>query len=170
MCRVNQNITKFMADKTWIIISFIFVLAGCSLVPDRNTYSPQTGGAYTESIKKKLYAQYAQWKGIKYKLGGLNKNGIDCSGFVFITFKSKLRIVLPRTTYLQVATGSNVERSQLQAGDLVFFKTGKFQRHVGIYLEHGKFLHASASQGVTISRLDNNYWKSKYWRAKRIKS
>ena len=170
MCRVNQNITKFMADKILIILSFIFVLTGCSLVPDRNTYAPQTEGAYTESIKKKLYAQYAQWKGTKYKLGGLNKNGIDCSGFVFITFKSKLKTVLPRTTHLQVATGSNVERNHLQAGDLVFFKTGKFKRHVGIYLEHGKFLHASTSQGVTISRLDNIYWRSKYWRAKRIKS
>lgn len=170
MCRVNLNITKFMADKTWIIIPFIFALTGCSLVPDRNTYFPQARETYTESIKKKLYEQYAQWKGTKYKLGGLNKNGIDCSGFVFITFKTRLRIVLPRTTHLQVATGSNVERSQLQAGDLVFFKTGKFKRHVGIYLEHGKFLHASTSQGVTISRLDNNYWKSKYWKAKRIKS
>ena len=170
MCRVNLNITKFMAYKTWIIISFIFVLSGCSLVPDRNAYSPQIRGAYTESIKKKLYAQYAQWKGTKYKLGGLNKNGIDCSGFVFVTFKSKLRIVLPRTTHLQVAMGRNVRKIQLQAGDLVFFKTGKFKRHVGIYLEHGKFLHASTSQGVTISRLDNNYWRSKYWRAKRIKS
>ena len=159
-----------MADKILIIISFIFVLAGCSLVPDRSIYSPQTEGAYTESIKKKLYAQYAQWKGTKYKLGGLNKKGIDCSGFVFITFKSRLRTVLPRTTHLQVTTGSNVERSQLQAGDLVFFKTGKFRRHVGIYLEHGKFLHASTSQGVTISRLDNIYWRSKFWKAKRIKS
>ena len=170
MCRVNLNFTKFMTYKTRIIISFIFVLAGCSLVPDRSIYSPQTGGAYAGSIKKKLYAQYDQWKGTKYKLGGLNRNGIDCSGFVFITFKSKLRIILPRTTHLQVTTGSNVERSQLQAGDLVFFKTGKFKRHVGIYLEHGKFLHASTSQGVTISRLDNNYWKPKYWIAKRIKS
>ena len=159
-----------MTEKIWIIISFISVLAGCSLVPDRNTYSPQTGRTYSESIKKKLYAQYTQWRGTKYKLGGLNKNGIDCSGFVFVTYKSKLGRVLPRTTHLQVAVGSNVKRSELQAGDLVFFKTGKFKRHVGIYLDHGKFLHASTSKGVTISRLENNYWKSRYWRAKRIKS
>jgi len=159
-----------MTDKIWIIISFIFVFTGCSLMPDRTPYSTQTEDAYTKSIKTKLYAQYSQWKGIRYKLGGLNKSGIDCSGFVFVTFKSKLKIVLPRTTHLQAATGKNIERNQLQAGDLVFFKTGKLKRHVGIYLEHGKFLHASTSQGVTISRLDNDYWKSKYWRAKRIKS
>ncbi len=159
-----------MADRIWIIISLIFVFTGCSFTPDRSLYPTQTEDAYTESIKKKLYAQYSQWRGTRYKLGGLNKNGIDCSGFVFVTFKSKLKIILPRTTHLQVATGRNIERNQLQAGDLVFFKTGKLKRHVGIYLEHGKFLHASTSQGVIISRLDSNYWNPRYWRAKRIKS
>lgn len=159
-----------MKNKNWIVcISFIFALVGCSHVLERDTYVPRTKtDIKIESIKEKLYAQYAQWKGTKYKLGGLNRNGIDCSGFVFITFKSKLGIVLPRTTNLQVATGKDIERNQLQAGDLVFFKTGRFFRHVGIYLEHGKFLHASTSLGVTISKLDNVYWKSKYWKAKRI--
>lgn len=155
------------------IISMIFIsaLVGCSLVPERDAYIQRTKtNVNIESIKKKLYTQHAQWKGVKYKLGGLNKNGIDCSGFAFITFKSKLSIVLPRTTDLQVESGRDIERSQLQAGDLVFFKTGKFVRHVGIYLEHGKFLHASISLGVTISKLDNNYWKPKYWKAKRIKT
>lgn len=161
-----------MKNKNWIVcISFIFALVGCSNVLERDTYVPRTKtDIKIESIKEKLYAQYAQWKGTKYKLGGLNRNGIDCSGFVFITFKSKLGIVLPRTTNLQVATGKDIERNQLQAGDLVFFKTGRFFRHVGIYLEHGKFLHASTSLGVTISKLDNVYWKSKYWKAKRIRT
>ena len=85
-----------MTDKIWIIISFIFVFTGCSLIPDRTPYPKQTEDAYTESIKKKLYVQYSQWKGTRYKLGGLNKNGIDCSGFVFVTFKSKLKIVLTK--------------------------------------------------------------------------
>ena len=94
-----------MTSKIWIIISFIFVFTGCSLMPDSPPYSTQTEDVYTKSIKTKLYAQYSQWKGTRYKLGGLNKNGIDCSGFVFVTFKSKLKIVLPRTTHLQAATG-----------------------------------------------------------------
>ena len=158
-----------MANKICITISFIFLFTGCSLVPDRNPYPTQKNEAYTKSIKKRLYAQYSQWKGTRYKLGGLNKNGIDCSGFVFVTFKSRLQIVLPRTTHLQAARGKNIEKKHLRSGDLIFFKTGKLKRHVGIYLEHGKFLHASTSKGVTISRLDNYYWKSKYWKAKRIK-
>lgn len=161
-----------MKNKNWIVsISFVFAFVGCSHVLERDTYVPRTKtDIKIESIKEKLYAQYAQWKGVRYKLGGLNKKGIDCSGFVFVTFKSKLGIVLPRTTNLQVATGKDIERNQLQAGDLVFFKTGPFFRHVGIYLEHDKFLHASTSLGVTISKLDNVYWKSKYWKAKRIRT
>ena len=162
-----------MKNKNLVItISLFFTLAGCGHVLERGTYISRTKTDIhtTESIKEKLYVQYAQWKGAKYKLGGLNKNGIDCSGFVFVTFKSKLGVSLPRTTSLQVKKGKYIKRNQLQAGDLVFFKTSKFFRHVGIYLEHGKFLHASTSVGVTISKLDNRYWKSKYWKAKRIKT
>ena len=162
-----------MKNKNFVIaISLLFTLAGCGHVLERGTYISRTKtDIHTiESIKEKLYAQYAQWKGAKYKPGGLNKNGIDCSGFVFVTFKSKLGVSLPRTTSLQVKKGKYIKRDKLQAGDLVFFKTSKLFRHVGIYLEQGKFLHASTSLGVTISRLDNHYWKSKYWKAKRIKT
>lgn len=160
-----------MKNKNWIVGLFFFAFVGCSHILERDAYVPRTKtDIKIESIKEKLYAQYAQWKGAKYKLGGLSKKGIDCSGFVFVTFKSKLGIALPRTTSLQVKTGKYIERNKLQAGDLVFFKTGRSFRHVGIYLEHDKFLHASTSLGVTISKLNNRYWKSKYWKAKRIKT
>jgi len=117
-----------MKNKNWIVsISFVFAFVGCSHVLERDTYAPRTKtDIKIESIKEKLYAQYTQWKGVRYKLGGLNKKGIDCSGFVFVTFKSKLGIVLPRTTNLQVATGKDIERNQLQAGDLVFLRLAHF--------------------------------------------
>jgi cell wall-associated NlpC family hydrolase len=40
--------------------------------------------------------------------------------------------------------------------------------HVGIYLNRGKFAHASSSQGVTISRLDDGYWLRSFRTARRI--
>jgi probable lipoprotein NlpC len=61
-----------------------------------------------------------------------------------------------------------VKRSKLKTGDLIFFKTSPRVRHVGIYLEKGKFLHASKKRGVMISRLSDVYWKSRYWKAKRV--
>lgn len=152
----------------------VLALAACSFVPERpapDRTQPAVAahaiGDY-ESVKRKLYSQYLQWKGTKYEIGGTSRRGIDCSGFVYVTFRSRFGVVLPRSTELQADIGKSVGRSELRPGDLVFFKTGWFDRHVGIYVEHGKFLHASTSSGVTISELDENYWKSAYWKARRI--
>lgn len=155
-------------------ILMITVLAGCSSVPERGgakaVYVPgaEVDLGNTPLVKKTLYAQYNQWKNTRYQMGGLSRSGIDCSGFVQVTFRTKLGVVLPRSTEFQAQLGESVHKDQLRAGDLVFFKTGMTDRHVGVYLEDGKFLHASTSQGVTISGLDESYWKSAYWKAKRL--
>ena len=110
-----------------------------------------------------------EWKSVNYRFGGLSKDGIDCSGFVYLTFRDKFDIELPRTTKQQLLSGQTIDdQADLKAGDLVFFKTGIWQRHVGIYLEQKKFLHVSTRKGVIISRLDNPYWRKKYWQAVRI--
>lgn len=149
------------------------LLAGCSFVPERPVTPARVDGwpgaiGDAEAVKKKLYSQYYVWKGTRYEIGGTSRKGVDCSGFVYVTFKSKFGVVLPRSTELQADVGESVGRGQLRPGDLVFFKTGWFDRHVGIYLERGKFLHASTSSGVRISGLDEDYWKSAYWKARRI--
>lgn len=157
---------------TGILLSV--VLAGCFHAPQREAPSDSHAKATrvdlrdSSLIKSKLHDQYSEWKGTKYKIGGLSKSGIDCSGFVHVTFKTKLGIVLPRSTELQAGLGKNIARNQLRTGDLVFFKTGVSIRHVGVYLENGKFLHASTTLGVMISGLDEDYWKSAYWKAKRL--
>ncbi|WP_255459318.1 C40 family peptidase [Buttiauxella sp. A111] len=112
---------------------------------------------------------YSKWKGVKYKWGGTSMAGIDCSAFTREAFK-KLHISLPRTTTEQIKHGTEVQKSNLKIGDLVFFKTTPQQRHVGIYVGNGKFMHASSSKGVTISSLDNPYWVEHYELSKRITS
>ncbi|MBA4143933.1 MAG: C40 family peptidase [Nitrosospira sp.] len=153
------------------------VLTGCAHVPERVASSSaqvdkSAGGVIDlsdlESVRSSLYAQYDEWKGTPYQLGGMSKNSVDCSGFIYITFKSKLGLILPRSTDLQVGLGISVDKDELRPGDLVFFKTGKALRHVGVYIEESKFLHASTKQGVIISDLNNSYWKSAYWTAKRL--
>lgn len=121
-------------------------------------------------VKQILYAQYNEWKTVKYKPGGLSKGGVDCSGLVYLTFDARLGIKLPRSTDAQVNTGPTIATRDLVPGDLVFFKTGKNTRHVGIYIEDGKFLHASTEKGVMISRLDDEYWARTYWKSIRIKA
>lgn len=157
---------------------FLFLLAlfisGCSSTPYIQSDSERSiplgkkvDLQNSAAVKDKLHNQHENWRGVKYRMGGLGKNGIDCSGFVYRTFRSELGVHIPRTTEQQSSVGKSIGRHQLRAGDLVFFKTRFKVRHVGIYIENNRFLHASTSKGVMISSLDNVYWKDKFWKAQR---
>jgi cell wall-associated NlpC family hydrolase len=161
---------------TYIFLILISNISGCSLTPDvgRHTVSPKyldihKKSAYSKiQVKNMLIKQEKDWHGTPHRTGGLSRRGIDCSGFVFITFRDKFGIDLPRSTELQKNIGLPVKQKELQYGDLVFFKTGLFARHVGIYVGNRQFIHASTSKGVTRDSLDDYYWSGKYWKAKRV--
>jgi cell wall-associated NlpC family hydrolase len=124
---------------------------------------------YSESeIYQKFFDQYKNWKGTAYRLGGMSKAGIDCSAFVHVTYKEKMRIHLPRTTHDLAKSGMRIPRGNLSIGDLILFKTGFFSRHVGIYMGNGRFIHASKTDGVTLSSLTENFWDEHYWMARKI--
>lgn len=110
---------------------------------------------------------YKEWKNVKYKFGGNSKKGIDCSAFIQRIFKEKFHIKIPRSTRTQVKIGKKIKKSQLEIGDLVFFKTGKIDRHVGIYAGEGKFLHASI-KGIKFTNLNKPFYKKAYWTSRRI--
>lgn len=111
-----------------------------------------------------------EWRNVPYSIGGMTKQGIDCSGFVKLTFEQRFNVTLPRTTVAQSQQGKKIAKQELQTGDLVFFKTGRGPNgyHVGIYTENGKFLHASTSRGVITSSLNSTYWKKRFWQARRV--
>ncbi|WP_156292591.1 bifunctional murein DD-endopeptidase/murein LD-carboxypeptidase [Serratia oryzae] len=119
-------------------------------------------------IKSKIMDQYADWKGVRYRLGGDTKRGIDCSGFVQRTFREQFGMDLPRSTYEQEDMGKKIQRAKLRPGDLVLFRAGSTGRHVGIYLGNDKFVHASTSSGVTISSMNETYWDKRYREARRV--
>ncbi|MDF1722861.1 MAG: NlpC/P60 family protein [Alcanivorax sp.] len=119
-------------------------------------------------LRVSLEAQHEDWKGVPYRYGGLSPRGVDCSGFVYLTFLSRLGMEVPRTTTELLQSGEKVKRDEIQVGDLVFFRTGPGNRHVGIYMGNGDFLHASSSQGVMTSSLSNPYWHRRYWQARRL--
>lgn len=175
---------------TAVTAAIIFTLTGCGTLPEISPQQPaqqhlptqdsglkprlnsgldsRLAAIRTRTIQQRLYSQHKKWKGTRYRLGGLSKRGIDCSGFVLTTFQEQFGITLPRTTAQQAKQGAEIPRSRLRAGDLVFFKTSRRVRHVGIYIEDEKFLHASTSKGVTISNLNTPYWRATYWKAIRI--
>ncbi|MCG6657389.1 glycoside hydrolase [Halomonas campisalis] len=118
-------------------------------------------------IRQALLAQHQRWSGTPYRLGGTGERGIDCSALVQNVFRDTFRLDLPRSTGEQVQQGEAVSRDELQVGDLVFFRPPGPYDHVGIYVGEGYFLHASTSQGVMLSTLDNAYWQRHYWQARR---
>ncbi|XOB62616.1 NlpC/P60 family protein [Campylobacterota bacterium DY0563] len=118
-------------------------------------------------IEKALMEFYSEWKGVKYKFGGDTKKGIDCSAFTQKIFKEKFQLDIPRTTRTQVKVGKTVKKSELKLGDLIFFKTGKIDRHVGVYIGNGEFMHASI-KGVKVTKLNKPFYQKAYWTSKRV--
>ena len=107
--------------------------------------------------------------GIRYANGGTSGWGMDCSGYTQAVYRS-MGISLPRTAAAQFRSGYAVGRSNLQAGDLMFFNTmGRGVSHVAIYLGSGQFANANSYYGRTmIDNLSNPYWSSRYVGARRV--
>ncbi|MCU0352448.1 MAG: C40 family peptidase [Cytophagales bacterium] len=111
------------------------------------------------------------WLGVPHRDGGNSHSGTDCSGFVQNVYTETYRITLSRNArQMYERDVTSVPRDALQEGDLVFFDTfGGGVSHVGIYLQGGRFAHASTSRGVTIDSLGNRYFDSCYYGGGRVK-
>lgn len=110
-----------------------------------------------------------QYIGVPYEWGGMSPEGFDCSGFVQYVY-NQYGISLPRTTAQQPNVGTAVDKSELQPGDLVFFRGSKPHSngigHVGIYIGNDQFIHApSTGDVVKISKLSS---RKDYKTARRI--
>ena len=99
----------------------------------------------------KLYLEAAEWIGTPYRGGGETKRGTDCSGMTCQIYKKVYHTKLQRSTDGQKKESSKVAR-----------KSRRKVAHVGIYLKDGKFVHASTSQGVIVSSLNEPYYRT-HW-------
>lgn len=113
-----------------------------------------------------LLARFAAWEGVPHRTGGQDRSGIDCSGLVQIVFREDFGLELPRTSREQSLSGQGVEASDMRPGDLVYFAE-KGGGHVGVVVDAERFLHASATVGVTVSEFDA-YWLPRLIRVRRI--
>ena len=111
--------------------------------------------------------------GTPYKWAGTSRSGMDCSGFVSTAF-SAINVPLSRSSLEMSTQGRDIPLSQAEVGDLLFFKTNRKRNrisHVGIVVGVGdevKFIHASVSQGITVSSLSENYWQKAYAKTSRV--
>jgi len=121
-------------------------------------------GVKTKDLdSKSLYYMIDDWMGTPHRMGGLDKGGVDCSGFVGMLYQKVYGKDLPRTSRDMAEKVKRKYDDQLKEGDLVFFSFGgRNIDHVGIYLHNGKFVHVSTRKGVIISNL-KDAWYSKYF-------
>ncbi|HVW13087.1 MAG TPA: C40 family peptidase [Mucilaginibacter sp.] len=106
----------------------------------------------------RLYAFIDNWMGTPYRFGGLDHDGIDCSGLAYLLEQQVYGVNIPRMTSQQVQVIKRKYEDELQEGDLVFFDyDGKKFSHVGIYLQNGYYVHASSTKGVIIVKLHDPY-------------
>ncbi len=163
------------------LILGVFLFSGCSHNPtpehivSLQTYkkipqdeTPLYQLKSKDPIALTLYDEYKKWHGTPYCYGGDSANGIDCSALVQEIFYDAFGIKVPRTTKKQAKVGYEISQNEIKAGDIVLFKTGLRTHHSGIYLERGNFINTSSTHGVTLSNLNNPYWKEKYWQSRRI--
>lgn len=118
----------------------------------------------------RLRAIVQSYMGTPYRYGGTSRRGVDCSGLVYLVFRELNKARLPRTTKKLKKYGRVVSTPETRPGDLVFFSLGNRGRvdHVGICMGDGTFAHASSSQGVTYSRLDKKYYRTRTVYIRRI--
>ena len=112
---------------------------------------------------EKLYRFIDGWMGVPHRTGGMDKMGVDCSGFTSLLEQEIYNKSLPRTARLMAEQVKRKYEKDLEEGDLVFFDfDGQKFSHVGVYLHNSKFVHASSSKGVIISDLKDQ-WYYKYF-------
>jgi probable lipoprotein NlpC len=141
-----------------LVIAALAFLSSCSSrrpATYSSTKAAQAAEAMADLKNKALYRFITDWSGVRYKLGGMDKRGIDCSGFALLLNKEIYGQDIPRRSRDQAEVIKEKNPQQLKEGDLVFFSFGGNEvDHVGVYLNHGFFVHASTTRGVIVDDLN----------------
>ncbi len=174
----------------WVVVlGMALLLGGCAGAPPRPRPVPAElllpPPVSRTQQEQALEQAIARFHGAPYRVGGTSPGGVDCSGLVQATFH-QAGVNLPRTVAQQFGEGQPVARSDLRFGDVLFFNrycqtrshdyylasmfhfsSGRQVCHNGIYLGHGRFVHASP-RGVAVSRLDAEVWRVSFMGARRF--
>jgi probable lipoprotein NlpC len=140
--------------------------SGFALAPKASASPAEKDAAYREA-RTRLLTAAGKYERTPYRHGGMDRRGLDCSGFVSLSFSDALGVSVPRSSEGLYSWVEKISIDNAQPGDLVFFKTtgnGKIS-HVGILIGEGRFIHSASAgpkTGVIYSRLDEKYWARNY--------
>ncbi|MCL2126643.1 MAG: C40 family peptidase [Treponema sp.] len=137
--------------------------SGFALAPSGSASPQEKAEAYREA-RSRLISAAEKYENTPYRYGGVNKNGLDCSGLVYVSFRDALGIPVPRDTGGLYSWAEKIQLEDARPGDLLFFATAGSGAvsHVGIFTGGRGFIHSASEgpvTGVIRSSLDERYWK-----------
>ncbi len=161
-----------MKEKLKEVIILIVVL----LLLTVSAFSQNQFSDYVQHIEStedttKLGKFINEWLGVRYRLGGSTKKGIDCSQFTKRLYRDVYNLSLQDVAYKQWIQTKRIKKDSLQVGDIVFFRSRQSPSgwHCGIYIGNNRFVHAAnKSEGVKISTLDEPRYLNSYKGAGRL--
>lgn len=153
-----------------LVVETPVIAAPVKVEPAKAKSTNALGLEYSANDNAALYEAINSWLGVPYRYGGTDRSGIDCSAFVGTIYRDVYGVALHRSSNEMLADVKLVSRDKLREGDILFFTNSKGKvSHVGIYLKDGLFAHASTSNGVSVSRVDDTYWSNHFYKGGRVK-
>lgn len=146
----------------------------CATKPVKSQTLAQAHKARVQKAQKTAMNKLMGQLGKPYRWGGSSPvTGFDCSGLVYYAYKDLVNFQIPRTAneMYHLEDAARVNRSELENGDLVFFRIqGRGTAdHVGVYVGNGKFIQSPRSgRDIQITSLSEDYWKRHYVGARRV--
>jgi cell wall-associated NlpC family hydrolase len=168
---MTNAITSWMRLRTVLLLALTALVSACSTTPTMTGIGsqPPQESAQTQSKRGDITFFSLGLIDTGYRFGGKNPEaGFDCSGMVSYVFREAANIRVSGSAANIAKRGKEIDKEQLQPGDLVFFNTlGRSYSHVGIYIGDGRFIHAPSTNGkVRIDQISNKYWAKRFEEAR----
>lgn len=148
------------------VLAFLAACAG-SPAPIEAGKERHAAARQAESLGQKAASIALRQVGVPYRYGGSSPRGFDCSGLVHYAYLQAGKR-LPRTTGSLWQVAEDVDRRELRAGDILFFRIEGKMSHVGLYVGDGRFVHSpSSGRYVSVESLNSEFYADALLRAGR---
>ena len=156
-----KNLSLFM------LFFFAAVFNNVIFAAPLNGNYPLAPEATAEEARLKVIEAGKTYEGTPYRYTGITTRGLDCSGFIYVSFRDALGVTVPRSTSGLYSWTEIIPFTEARPGDLLFFRTGTTRsiNHVGLYLGGLRFIHSAShgqKTGVIYSSLTERYWAYAY--------